>query len=58
MAIRKFLLSVWEVVEVLLVALVSVFIVYGFIAQPFLVQGASMEPNFSTGNYLIVDEVT
>lgn len=26
--------------------------------QPFLVSGASMEPNFSTGNYLLIDEIT
>ncbi len=55
---RKFLLSIWEVAEVIIVAAVSIFIIYKFIAQPFLVQGASMEPNFSNGNYLIVDEVT
>ena len=55
---RKFLLSIWEVAEVIIVAGVSIFIIYKFIAQPFLVQGASMEPNFFNGNYLIVDEVT
>ena len=55
---RKILLSVWEVAEVLIVASASIFIIYGFIAQPFLVQGASMEPNFYDGNYLIVDEIT
>lgn len=55
---KKFLLSIWEVIEAMAVALASIFIIYSFIAQPFLVQGASMEPNFSTGNYLIVDEIT
>ena len=54
----KFLLSLWEVFEALAVALVSIFIIYNFIAQPFLVQGASMEPNFQTGNYLVVDEIS
>lgn len=29
-----------------------------FIAQPFVVSGASMEPTFSTGNYLIIDEIS
>lgn len=38
--------------------LISIYIIYGFIAQPFLVQGASMEPNFSSGDYLLVDEAT
>lgn len=29
-----------------------------FIAQPFLVNGASMEPTFENGHYLIVDELS
>ncbi len=29
-----------------------------FIVQPFLVSGASMEPNFSSNDYLLIDEVS
>lgn len=29
-----------------------------FIAQPFIVSGASMIPNFQNGNYLIIDELS
>lgn len=29
-----------------------------FVAEPFLVYGSSMEPNFDTGDYLIVDEIS
>lgn len=29
-----------------------------FVAQPFIVSGASMDPTFSTGHYLIIDELT
>jgi len=29
-----------------------------FIAQPFIVDGASMSPTFETGNYLIIDEIS
>ena len=29
-----------------------------FVAEPFLVDGASMDPNFATSDYLIVDELT
>jgi len=47
-----------EAFEIIIVAVASIFIIYGFIAQPFLVQGASMEPNFSNGDYLLVDEIT
>lgn len=56
--IKKFLLSVWEVMEVVFVATATVFLIRSFLIQPFLVSGASMEPNFSDGNYLIIDEIT
>jgi len=55
---KQFLLPFLEVFEILAVVLVSIYIIYGFIAQPFLVQGASMEPNFSSGDYLLIDEAT
>mgnify|MGYP001603292414 CR=1 FL=1 len=57
-SLKKLWTSTWEVVEVVVISLVAVFIIRTFIAQPFLVSGASMEPNFSNGNYLIVDELT
>jgi len=41
--------------------LISIFIVLPirlFIAQPFIVSGASMEPTFESGNYLIVDQLS
>jgi signal peptidase I len=55
---RKFLSSILEVIEVALVAVVSVFLIRTFLIQPFLVSGASMSPNFSSGDYLLVDELT
>lgn len=55
---KKFLSSLWEIAEVVIVAGASILIIYGFVAQPFLVQGSSMEPNFHNNNYLIVDELT
>lgn len=57
-AIKKLLLSVWEILEVSIIAVVTVWAVRYFVAQPFLVSGASMEPNFFDGNYLLVDEIT
>lgn len=55
---KQFFLSAWEVLEVVLIAAVTVFLVRTFLIQPFLVSGASMEPNFSDGNYLLIDEIT
>ncbi|PIR05232.1 MAG: signal peptidase I [Candidatus Liptonbacteria bacterium CG11_big_fil_rev_8_21_14_0_20_35_14] len=55
---RLFFSALIEVLEVVLVAVISVLIIKNFLVQPFLVSGDSMEPNFSNGNYLLVDEVT
>jgi signal peptidase I len=55
---KKILWSVFEVAETIVIAVVAVFIVRSFIAQPFLVSGSSMEPSFDNGNYLLVDELT
>ena len=40
------------------VALLVVLLVRAFVFQPFLVRGASMEPNFHNWDYLIVDEIS
>jgi len=55
---KKFLASIWEILEIALIAIVAVFLIRSFLVQPFLVSGASMEPNFSDGNYLLIDEIT
>lgn len=55
---KQLLLPFWEVLEILAIALVSLFVIYHFLAQPFTVQGASMEPNFSNGDYILIDEIT
>jgi signal peptidase I len=45
-----------EIVKVFVLALVIIFPVRVFLFQPFFVQGASMEPNYHDGEYLIVNE--
>ena len=55
---KRTLLSIWEMLEVIIIAVVTVFLIRSFLIQPFVVSGASMEPNFSDGNYLLVDEIT
>lgn len=47
----------WEVVKVFFWALVIIMPIRIFLFQPFFVQGASMEPNFDDGDYLIVNEL-
>lgn len=48
----------WETARFLLIALVIVVPVRIFIAQPFIVSGASMDPTFKDKQYLIVDELS
>lgn len=40
------------------VAIGAVFFIRTFLVQPFLVSGGSMSPNFSDGDYLLVDQLT
>jgi len=54
---RKILWSFFEIIESITVAVVLVFLVRHFVAQPFLVSGSSMEPNFKNGDYLLIDEL-
>jgi len=47
-----------ELLKFALIAVIIVVPVRLFVAQPFIVSGASMEPTFDHGEYLIVDELT
>lgn len=46
-----------EIVKVFILALVIITPIRVFLFQPFFVQGASMEPNFENGEYLIINEL-
>lgn len=48
--------SLWEFVKFFLIAVLIVVPIRIWIAQPFIVNGSSMLPNFENGEYLIVDE--
>jgi len=50
--------SIVDIVKIAAVALVLALTVRYFLVQPFFVEGASMEPNFETSEYLLVDEVS
>ena len=47
----------WELVKTVVLAILIVAPIKIFIIQPFFVHGASMEPNFHDGDYLIVKEL-
>lgn len=46
-----------EIVKIFILAVVVIVPIRVFLFQPFFVQGASMEPNFEDGEYLIVNEL-
>jgi len=50
--------ELWEWVKVIIIALLVSLPIRYFIAEPFIVDGASMDPTFSTGQFLIVDRLT
>ena len=47
-----------ELIKLVLLSLLIVVPFRLYIAQPFIVDGASMDPTFKTGEYLIVDELS
>lgn len=47
-----------ELIEFAIIAVVIVIPFRMFIAQPFVVNGASMDPTFEDGEYLIVDQIS
>ncbi|MDP4001339.1 MAG: signal peptidase I [bacterium] len=52
------MMFVWDFLKVILIALAIIIPIRYFLFQPFVVSGSSMEPNFSNGQYLIIDEIT
>lgn len=49
---------VWEVLKIVIIALAIIIPIRYFLIQPFFVKGASMDPNFWDGDYLIIDEIS
>lgn len=47
-----------EIVKFALIAVLIVIPIRLYIAQPFIVNGSSMDPTFATGQYLIIDELS
>ncbi len=58
MSIKAFFILILELLQVVAIAAIVVVPIRYFVFQPFLVKGASMEPNFHDGDYLIIDELS
>lgn len=48
----------WELLKIAVLAAVIIVPIRYFLVQPFFVRGASMEPTFQDGEYLVIDELS
>ena len=55
---NEILAFVWETTKVVVISLAIILPIRYYLVQPFFVKGASMEPNFEDGDYLLVDELS
>lgn len=55
---KNWLNFIWEILKIVIISLAIIVPIRYFLIQPFFVQGASMEPNFLDGDYLIIDEIS
>lgn len=49
---------IWEMARFIILAIIIVIPIRVYIAQPFVVSGASMDPTFANGQYLVIDEIS
>lgn len=55
---RERISFVLEIVKTVIISLAIILPIRYFLIQPFMVDGASMEPNFYNADYLIIDEIS
>ena len=56
--VRNLLVNILDIVKVVIISAAIIIPIRTFIFQPFFVRGASMEPSFYNGDYLIIDELS
>ena len=57
-AVKYWLNFFWEILKIVIISLAIIVPIRYFLIQPFFVKGASMEPNFLDGDYLIINEIS
>ena len=55
---KKYLSIAFEFLKIVIIAAIIVLPIRYFLFQPFIVKGESMVPNFQSGDYLMVDEIS
>ena len=54
---KNALIFIWEIVKIVVISLAIIIPVRYYLVQPFFVRGASMDPNFNNGQYLVINEI-
>lgn len=54
----ELLTFIWETIKIIVISLAIILPIRYYLVQPFFVKGASMEPSFEDGDYLLVDEIS
>ena len=55
---KKILVFIWEVVKIVVISLAIIIPIRYYLIQPFFVKGASMQPSFDSGQYLVINEIS
>ena len=58
MQLKDFVIFLFDALKILLIALAIVIPIRLLLFQPFVVKGSSMEPNYHSGDYLVIDELS
>ena len=48
---------IWDVLKIFIISFAIILPIRYYVAQPFIVSGESMQPNFQNAQYLIIDEL-
>ncbi len=55
---KKALIFIWEITKIVVISLAIIIPIRYYLVQPFFVRGASMNPSFDSGQYLVVNEIS
>lgn len=58
MIVRRLLSYIFDILQTVVLAAAMFVVIYLFAAQPHQVRGASMEPNFHNGEYILTEKVS
>lgn len=58
MNFKQIALAIWETLKTLVVIIVLAMLIRTYLIQPFIVDGASMEPTYHNNDYLLIDKLS